>query len=158
MKKHLALFAAFAAIVLMASSAVAQTPAAPTTPAPTTPAATAPAAASAPAAKKGKASGGGAAGKADKDLADLTKTLTLTDDQQAKIKPILADESAKIRAGKKKGSTASADDTKAANKVIRDAANQQIRALLTPDQQKIFDASNKKGAGSKSTPAAAPTT
>ena len=154
MKKYLALSAAlFAVVVLMASSAVAQT----TTPASTAPTASAPATAAAPAAKKGKASGGGAAGKADKDLADLTKTLTLTDDQQAKIKPILADESAKIRAGKK-GSTASADDTKAANKAIRDAANQQIRALLTPDQQKIFDASNKKGAGSKSTPAAAPTT
>lgn len=146
MKNHLALSAAFVAIALMASGAVAQTTSAPTTPAATAPAATTP-----PAAKKGKSSGGGAAAKAETELADLTKALTLTDDQQAKIKPILADESAKIRAGKgKKGATApSADDTKAKNKIIRDDANKQIRALLTPDQQKIFDASAKKSGGSK---------
>jgi Spy/CpxP family protein refolding chaperone len=147
MKKHLALFAALFAIVLMTSSAIAQdsTPAATaTTPATTT-----------KAAKKGKSSGGGASGRADAELADLTKSLTLTDDQQAKIKPIFTDESAKIHAAKK-GSTGSADDSKAKNKVIRDDANKQIRALLTPDQQKIFDASSKKEGGKKSEPAAAP--
>ncbi len=146
MKKHLALITVSFAVILMASSAIAQD----TTPTATTPTTTAPAKA-----KKGKSSSGGAsAGKAEADLANLTKTLTLTDDQQAKIKPILFDESAKIHATKaaSKGST---DDSKAKNKVIREDANKQIRALLTPDQQKLFDGSKKEG-GKKSAPAAAP--
>jgi hypothetical protein len=153
MKKHLALIAASFAIILMASSGIAQD----TAPAATT-TTTAPAKA-----KKGKSSGGGAAaGKADADLANLTKTLTLTDDQQAKIKPILADESAKIHATKAKkasagaASTTTADDSKAASKAIREDANKQVRALLTPDQQKLFDVSSKKEGGKKTAPAAAP--
>ena len=146
MKKHLALFAAFFAVVLMASTAIAQD----TTPTPATPAA-----ATATKAKKGKGGGGGgASAKADSDLANLTKTLTLTDDQQAKIKPILADESAKIRASKKANASATPEYSKAKSKVIRDDANQQIRALLTPDQQKTFDSTSKKEGGKKA--AAAP--
>jgi hypothetical protein len=138
MKKHLTLFAALFAIVLMASSAIAQnTPS--TTPATTT--------------KKAKSSGGGAAGRADKELADLTTKLNLTADQQAKIKPILTDESAKIHASKK-AATGSPDDVKAKSKAIRTDANQQIRALLTSTQQKTFDAAVKKGGTKK--PAAAP--
>src|ERR1035437_2662976 len=65
------------------------------------------------------------------------------------------DESAKIRASKKASTGASADDSKAKSKVIREDANKQIRALLTPDQQKIFDASSKKEGGKKSAPATA---
>ena len=147
MKKHLALSAALFAVILMASSAIAQD---------TTSTAGTPPTAPAKAAKKGKSSGGGAAGKADADLAVLTKELALTDDQQAKIKPILADQSAKIRASKR-ASTGSADDAKAKPKAIREDANKQINALLTPDQQKIFAASSKRGGGKKSEPAAAPT-
>jgi len=145
MKKHLALFAAFFAVVLMASTAIAQT---------TDTTSTAPAATTATKAKKTKGGGGGASAKADSDLANLTKTLALTDDQQAKIKPILADESAKIRASKKANASATPEDSKAKSKVIRDDANQQIRALLTPDQQKTFDSTSKKEGGKK--PAAAP--
>ena len=82
--------------------------------------------------------------------------MTLTDDQQAKIKPILADEATKIHAtkGKKSDAAATADDSKAKTKAIRDDANKQIRALLTPDQQKLFDASSKKEGGKKSAPPA----
>ena len=141
MKKYLALFAVLFAIILMATSAIAQDTTSGT--------------ATTPTAKKGKSSGGGAAGRANAELADLTKSLTLTDDQQAKIKPILMDESAKIHASKK-ASTGSADDSKAKSAAIRADANKQIRELLTPDQQKIFDASAKKGGGKKSAPAAAP--
>jgi protein CpxP len=139
MKKHVALFAVLIAISLMTSSAIAQDT--PTTPATTT--------------KKAKSSGGGAAGRATKELADLTTKLNLTTDQQAKIKPILTDESAKIHAARK-ASADSADDAKAKSKAIRTDANQQIRALLTPDQQKIFDAEAKKSGSEKSAPAAAP--
>src|ERR1700733_11329480 len=144
MKKHVTLFLALFAVLLVASSAIAQDT--PTTPS-TTPATTT---------KKAKSSGGGAAGRTDKELADLTTSLNLTADQQAKIKPILTDESAKIHAAKK-SSTGSADDSKAKNKVIRDDANQQIRALLTPDQRTIFDAPTKKPGGKNPAPAATPT-
>jgi Spy/CpxP family protein refolding chaperone len=140
MKKHLALFAVLFALVLLSSSAIAQDATGSTS-------ATAPAATTT--AKKSKASGAKKSdGRADKELADLTTKLTLSDDQQAKIKPILTDESEKIHAAKK-ASTGSADDAKAATKKIRDDAKQQIRALLTPDQQKLFDASSKKGTGEK---------
>jgi Spy/CpxP family protein refolding chaperone len=143
MKKHVTFFAVLSAIILMASSAIAQD--ATTTPSTTRATTT----------KKAKSSGGGAAGRADKELADLTTKLTLTADQQAKIKPILTDESTKIHAAKK-ASTGSADDAKAKSKAIRTDANQQIRALLTPDQQKTFDEAVKKGGTKKSAPAAAP--
>jgi Spy/CpxP family protein refolding chaperone len=149
MKKHLALIAVSFAVVMMASTAIAQD---------TTAAAT-PATATAKASKKKSSGGGAAANKAATELASLTETLKLTDDQQAKIKPILADETAKIHATKGKksdaASTASADDAKAKTKAIREDSNKQIRALLTPDQQKIFDGSKKEG-GKKSAPTAAP--
>jgi Spy/CpxP family protein refolding chaperone len=97
--------------------------------------------------KKGKASGGSSS-RVDAQLATLTTQLGLTDDEKAKIQPILSDEVAKIHEVKK-DSTLSKDDQKAKNKVIRDSANQQIRALLTPDQQKTFDSISKKGHGKK---------
>jgi len=147
MKKHLALSAAILATALMASTAFAQDT--------TTSAATTPATATTPA-KKAKGSGGAAAAKADKELAELTQTLTLTNDQQAKIKPILADEASKIHGGKKAAAGPDADAAKARNKAIRDDANKQINALLTPDQQKLFAESSKKEGSKKSAPAAPP--
>jgi Spy/CpxP family protein refolding chaperone len=146
MKKQLALLAVSFALV-MGSSAIAQDAAS------STPSATA---ATPKAAKKAK-SGGAAANKAEAELASLTESLSLTEDQQAKIKPILADQSSKIHGGGKKGG-ASGDDVKAKNKAIRDDANKQIRALLTPDQQKTFDGLKKSGngGGKKKSAAAAP--
>ena len=146
MKKYFALSAILAAS-LFASVALAQDTS-------TTTLSTAPTKSSTTS-KKSK-SGGAAANKADSELASLTKDLTLTDDQQAKIKPILLDEHSKISAARK-GSSNSADDQKAKTKAIRDSANQQIRALLTPDQQKLFDASAKSHASKKAVPAAAAT-
>jgi hypothetical protein len=145
MKKHLALSAAILATALMASTAFAQVT--------TSSAATTPATASQPA-KKAKGSGGAAAAKADKELAELTQTLTLTNDQQAKIKPILADEASKIHGGMKAATGPDADAAKARNKAIRDDANKRINALLTSDQQKLFAESSKKERSKKSAPAA----
>ena len=142
MKKQLALFSMLLALVLLAPSAFAQdtttAPAATTAPVPVT-----------PPAKKSKASGvKKTSGRADTEMADLTTELNLTDDQQAKIKPIVADELAKIHSAKK-ATTGSTDDEKANSKKIRTDANAQIRALLTPDQQKTFDATPKKAKKSK---------
>jgi hypothetical protein len=140
MKKHLALFAAAFAIGLVASSAIAQDTTTPTTPTTT---------------KKAK-SGGASANKAASDLAALTTTLSLTDDQQARIKPILLDEASKLHGGKKAAAGPDADAAKAKNKAIRDDTNKQIRALLTPDQQKTFDAMPKKSGKKAAAPAPAP--
>lgn len=129
MKRQLALFVTVLVISFMSPAAIAQVTTAGTASTP-----------SAKPVKKGKAAGGGAAHKADAELADLTKSLNLTEDQQAKIKSILVDESAKIRA-ERKGPSITADEAKAKHKEIREEANKQIRALLNPDQQKLFDAS-----------------
>jgi len=154
MKKQLALFSMLLALVLLAPSAFAQDTT--TAPAATTPDTTAPVPVTPPA-KKSKASGvKKTSGRADTEMADLTTELNLTDDQQAKIKPIVADELAKIHSAKK-ATTGSTDDEKANSKKIRTDANAQIRALLTPDQQKTFDASAKKSKKSKdAAPAATP--
>jgi Spy/CpxP family protein refolding chaperone len=139
MKKLLAIFPLLVAVSLAVPRASAQTPAA-------TPSATTPDAAAATATpKKGKSTGvKKSSGRADSELADLSTKLTLTDDQKAKIKPIIDDKEAKIHTVKMAKST-SPDDQKAQNKVIRENANTQIRALLTADQQKTFDEQSKKG-------------
>lgn len=85
------------------------------------------------------AAGGHHGFSADDMLAHLTKALSLTDDQQAKIKPILADEHEKIQAIRQDTSVSKAD-MGAKIKPIRDAANDQIKALLTPDQVTKFEA------------------
>jgi|GEM_PF-2407697 len=117
--------------------------------------------------KKSKASGASkSSAHADAKLADLTTKLTLTDEEKAKIKPILDDESAKIHVVKMDKSL-SDDDKKAKTKPIREDATKQIRAVLTPQQATIYDTIAKKGGkdgekkhgGKKSAaaPAAAPT-
>ena len=138
MKNRIALSSLLLAIALTTGSAFAQDTTAPatTTPVPTT-------------AKKSKSSGAKKiSGRADTELADLNTQLNLTDDQQAKIKPIITDELDKVHSAKM-AKTGSADDSKADTRKIRDDANQQIRALLTPDQQKTFDATPKKAKKSK---------
>jgi Spy/CpxP family protein refolding chaperone len=143
MKKLLAIFPVMLGLVLVVPHAAAQDASS------ATPAATA----TTKATKTTKKSGGASAAKADSDLADLDTRLTLTDDEKAKIKPILDDETAKIHAVEM-AKTGSKDDEKAKTKVIRDAANTQIRAVLTPDQQKTFDSDSKKGTRKAATPAA----
>ena len=142
MKKLLAIFPILLSLVLVVPHAAAQDASS------ATPAATATTKAS----KTTKKSGGASAAKADSDLADLDTRLTLTDDEKAKIKPILDDETAKIHAIKM-AKTGTPDDQKAKTKVIRDAANTQIRAVLTSDQQKAFDNAPKKGSKKAATPA-----
>ncbi len=145
MKKLLAIFPIMLGLVLVVPHAAAQDASS------ATPAATATTKAT-KTTKKAK-SGGASAAKADSELADLDTKLTLTDDEKAKIKPILDDETAKIHAVRM-DKTGTPDDQKAKTKVIRDAANTQIRVVLTPDQQKTFDGDSKKGSKKAATPAA----
>jgi Spy/CpxP family protein refolding chaperone len=86
----------------------------------------------------GGGKGGGRGFSVDDQLARLTKALTLTDDQQAKIKPILEDEHKKIQALFQDQSVQKADK-QSKMKDIRDAANTAIKAILTPDQSTKYD-------------------
>jgi len=100
---------------------------------------------------------------ADAHLATLTTKLSLTPDEKGKIKPILDNESAKIDA-LKMDKTLSDANRKAKIKPIRDDADKQIRADLTPAQQKIYDSMSKKAesggtkkpGGKKAAPATKP--
>jgi protein CpxP len=97
---------------------------------------------------------------ADAHLANLSTKLTLTPDEKGKIKPILDNESSKIDALKMDKSLSDVN-RKAKIKPIRDDADKQIRAVLTPAQQKIYDSMSKKAesggtkkaAGKKAAPA-----
>lgn len=80
---------------------------------------------------------------ADAHLANLTTKLSLTSDEKGKIKPILDNESAKIDALKMDKSLTPVN-RKAKIEPIRDDADKQIRVVLTPAQQKIYDSMSKK--------------
>jgi Spy/CpxP family protein refolding chaperone len=146
MKKCLVPATLLLAIGLMGSTALAQSPS------------TTDASAGVKTGKSAGKSGGkshNSSGRADAELADLSQNLSLTDDQKAKIKPILDDQSTQIHT-LKKDTTLSKDDQKTRSKTIRDASSQKIRALLTPDQQKTFDGISKKGSKKKEAPAPTP--
>jgi len=72
-------------------------------------------------------------------LERLTKELTLTTDQQAQIKPILDTLHTTMQANMQ-DTTLTQQEKMAKNKDTRNAANTQINALLTPDQQTKFAA------------------
>jgi periplasmic protein CpxP/Spy len=70
-------------------------------------------------------------------LQRLDKALTLTDDQKAKIKPILEDQATKLKAIRENA----ADDRKGAAAQARkltEETNAKIKALLNPEQQTKF--------------------
>jgi len=69
---------------------------------------------------------------------ELTEKLSLTDDQQGKIKTILEDirdQMQKIRAD----DSLSQEDKMGKGRALRETANGKIRELLTDDQKKKFD-------------------
>ena len=82
--------------------------------------------------------GGGGRGMMDPDaqLATLTTALTLSADQQAKIKPILAADAAKMQALM----TAQDPDMRTKMTQIRTDEHAAIKALLTADQATKYDA------------------
>lgn len=71
-------------------------------------------------------------------LKDLTDKLSLTDDQQTKVKTILEDTRAQMQ--KLRGDDSlSQEDRMAKGRALREAANGKIRDVLTDDQKKKFD-------------------
>jgi hypothetical protein len=93
----------------------------------------------------GGAPGGGGGGRGgmtpDAQLAQLTTALTLSADQQAKIKPILEADAAKITALR----TAQDPDMRAKMTTIRTDQHAAIKALLTADQATKYDAMPQGG-------------
>ena len=71
---------------------------------------------------------------ADQRLQMMTQQLTLTSDQQDKIKPILENESQQMQS-LRSDSSLSQQDRMAKVKEIRENTNSQIKPILTSDQQ-----------------------
>lgn len=72
-------------------------------------------------------------------LDDLTRKLTLTADQQKAVGPIIDSANAQAKAARGDDSL-SLDDKREKMRTIMKAEHDSIRAALTADQQKIFDA------------------
>ncbi|HLP06935.1 MAG TPA: hypothetical protein VK178_02125 [Opitutaceae bacterium] len=71
-------------------------------------------------------------------LQDITAQLNLTEDQKAKIAPILKQEAADLRALKEDTSQRRMQRLRRFRE-INQKASEQIRALLTPEQQPKYD-------------------
>jgi periplasmic protein CpxP/Spy len=69
----------------------------------------------------------------------LTKQLKLTSDQQAKVLDLFKSEQSQME-GLRSDSSLSQDDRHSKMMEIHKTTNDQVRALLDPDQQKKFDA------------------
>jgi periplasmic protein CpxP/Spy len=76
-------------------------------------------------------------GQHESRLEWMTKELNLTEDQQAKLKPILADE-AKQMHSVKEDTTLTQDQKRDKMKEIRQKTDSQVNDILTPDQQKKY--------------------
>ena len=80
-----------------------------------------------------------AAAKVQAKLQSLSSELNLTDDQKAQLKPILQDEVQQLKSVKDDASL-SPDQKKAKVAEIRQSHKSQVSSILTPEQQKKFDA------------------
>jgi len=89
--------------------------------------------------------GGGRGMDPDAQLASLTTALTLSADQQAKIKPILVADAAKMTALR----TAQDPDMQTKVAQIRTDEHTAIKALLTADQATKYDAMPPPGRGGR---------
>lgn len=72
----------------------------------------------------------------DKRVERLAKELKLTEDQKAKVTAILKEDEPQMKALQ--------DKMMADQKAIRDASDQKIKAVLTPDQAKQYDQIKEK--------------
>jgi Spy/CpxP family protein refolding chaperone len=90
----------------------------------------------APAAQEHGAMGGSPMGPMTPEarLKMLTEKLNLTEDQQAKLKPILEDQAKQMKALHDDASLAPADK-QARMKELHDSSIEKLNAILTPDQQ-----------------------
>lgn len=74
----------------------------------------------------------------DQRLQHLTRQLNLTDDQQQKIKPVLEQEQQQMQT-LHQDTSMSQQDRWSKMQQIRQTTNDQIKAVLNPDQQKKFE-------------------
>jgi protein CpxP len=81
--------------------------------------------------------GGGMMASPAQRLEHLSQQLNLSDDQKAKIKPMLEDEAQKMQA-LHNDTSLSRQDRRAKMMEIHQATNDQVRSVLTEDQQKKF--------------------
>ena len=73
----------------------------------------------------------------DQRLQTLSEKLSLTDDQKAKLKPILQDQVQQMKAVRE-DSSLSPEQKKSKMKSIHESVHEQINAVLTPEQQTKF--------------------
>jgi protein CpxP len=96
---------------------------------------------SAPPAQQGGNSGGGRMGRQqmdpDQQVARMTKRYNLSADQQAQIKPILANQQQQMQA-LRGDSSLSRDDRMAKMKGIREDSSTKIQAILNDTQKKQY--------------------
>jgi len=76
-------------------------------------------------------------GQRGSSLEWLSKELNLTDDQKAKVRPILEDEGKQMKAVRE-DSSLSQEQKHDKMRQIHEAAHSQINELLTPEQQQKF--------------------
>ena len=74
---------------------------------------------------------------ADQHLQMLSEKLNLTDDQKAKLKPILQDQMQQMKVVRE-DSSLSQEQKRAKMKSIHESLHDQINAVLTPEQQVKF--------------------
>jgi Spy/CpxP family protein refolding chaperone len=77
------------------------------------------------------------ANSADAHLQMLSEKLNLTEDQKAKLKPILQDQAQQMKALHDDASL-TPEQKAAKKKAIHDTTHDQINAVLTPEQQEKF--------------------
>ena len=94
----------------------------------------------------GMGRGHGGPPSADQQLAHLTQALSLTSDQQAKIKPILEDQTKQMEA-LHQDTSMSRQDHFTKMQEIQKTTHTQIREVLNSDQQQKFDSLMKNRMG-----------
>ena len=103
------------------------------------------------------ATGGKQALTADQRLADLKKQVNLTKAQETKVKPIV-EKYVADREALTNDKSLSKTDKNSKKDSLRTQYNQDINAVLTPDQQKKWAAAKKEIFAPAKQPAAAPPT
>lgn len=83
---------------------------------------------------------------ADQHLQMLSEKLNLTDEQKAKLKPILQDQQKQVKAVREDASL-SPEQKQAKMKSIHESLHSQINAVLTPEQQTKFNEMQREHMG-----------
>jgi Spy/CpxP family protein refolding chaperone len=84
-------------------------------------------------------------------LARMTKQLKLTDDQQAKIKPILEEQHQKMM-DLRQDTSMSREDRFAKFREVRQESMEKIKPILTPEQQKTWEEMRQRRRGRRGGP------